>query len=352
MSMKTIYITAMAAGALMLCNCNRESLTDAGETLSDQTVKFVPSVSGGMAGDLSKGILFNESGSKEPLGKYVDNFMVTAYSSSSVQIIPDDATALGTYVTNGYQKVKKQTGAAGSYWMTVQKQTSTASSAPEDADDEYIWKQGEVMTFYAYANLPASGATMANTASGQTLTYTTVPADAADQTDILLGFYKGDGKTGPDDAKVMTGTASMEFSHPLTAVRFVKGMITDGITIKSISLEGVAESGTATMDSDGLIEWTVPSYIHTLSQSDDSGLAVDGKSYIGKPFIIIPQITKQDVNVTVAFSDHTSKSVSIATDNWQMGYVNTYTINYADRFLTVKAVSVEDFSNNNVKVNW
>ena len=356
----TLYITAIAAVALMLCGCQRESLTDIVGSQSDDVVKFVPTLSGGSGDARSKGTLYNESNSPVSLGKYFSEFMVVAWNSTPEERVIPDKYALGEDADHGfasagyisgdgvngyYQKVVRRNktdydatdNPNAQYWMTVQPQTSSASGAPEQADDEYIWKSGETKTFFAYANLPQNGATMANTASSQTLTYTEVPADASDQADILLGFYKGNGGG--------TGTAGIVFYHPLTAVKFIRGEMDESLKIKSISLEGVASRGTAkmevvkpapNMDETVNITWNyIGTYSHTVSQSAEAGLSVDATSkLVGEPFIIIPQnVVKNEVNVTVTLTDGTSGTTTIPagdTGEWQAGKTNTYTLNYGD----------------------
>ena len=341
--MKTRYIIAIAASLASCIACQKNDIGTV-YAVGDSIVRFAPSVSCGNVDALTKGTLYNETGDYVSLGKYVDNFMVAAWNTpegvTPAKVIPDDKVKTPeSYVTNAYQKVKKRTGAdGGEYWMTVQGQLDAFKTTLPDADDEYIWKKisdtkAETKTFYAYANLPLSGATVTNAdATGQTLEYTAVPATAAAQNDILLGYYKGEGKTGPSESEVMTGTAGIVFQHPLTAVKFVVGDIKDNKKITGISIKGLASSGQVTMDAAGALGvWTaISNYDLTASVSNSATLAKG--DVIGSPFVVIPQnLTAHSVDVTVTLEDGTGGTLTLNADNWQAGYTNTYTINFGTR---------------------
>ena len=201
---------------------------------------------------------------------------------------------------------------------------SSSSSAWVGTPTAY-WPQATVLNFLAYANLPGSQtATIALTGVS---TSHTVPATASEQTDILFGHYQGNGGN--------TGTAEIRFDHPLTAVRFKYGTMDGNPVIRSISLSGVAESGTATKVPDGTITWSgVDTYDYTVSQSDDSGLSVDATtSVIGEPFLIIPQkLTDNSVTVTVTFTDGTVVEVTLTSGEWKAGFTNTYILGYQDEW--------------------
>ena len=194
------------------------------------------------------------------------------------------------------------------------------------------WPQSTSLNFFAYANLPSSPTSQsaAITAAGVSTNHT-VPAAASNQTDILFGHYQGDGGG--------TGTAQIRFDHPMTAVRFLYGEITGSPSIKSISLEGVAETGKASMALDGTISWSgVSSYTHTVSQTNASGLplsTLEGyeAKLIGEPFIIIPQnLGANSVTVKVTFTDDTVVYGTLDTGSWDMRRTNTYTLGYLDEW--------------------
>lgn len=345
--MKARYIIAFVVIISSCIACQKNELEN-GYAESDCIVKFVPNVSESCVP--LKGTLDNESGTDKSLGKYVDEFMVAAWSSAKTQIIPDErAKDFGTtYVIGGYQKVMRRTSSDGSeYWMTIQPQK--VSGASTYADYEYIWKKDEIKTFYAYANLPATGATVENAdASGQTLIYT-VPATAPAQMDILIGSYQGDGKSG--SSAEMTGTASIKFEHPLTAVRFIRGEMDSECAI--IKLEGLAKDGQVTMnDTHVLEEWTgISDYSLTATLTNGAEL-VEGDP-IGDPFVVIPQdLAEHNIAVTVKLANGMSGTVELKEGKWKAGEINVYTINYIFNKLLLSPITVEDFSNQNVIVNW
>ena len=207
-----------------------------------------------------------------------------------------------------------------------------------------FWPKSTELSFFAYANLPGSQ-TATITKDGVSTAHT-VPATAADQTDILFGHYQGDGGS--------THTAEIRFEHPLTAVRFIRGEIEDDLIIKSIELDGIAKTGTASMDIDGTITWSgFGTHDYTVSQEGDAttGLPVNGTTgLIGEPFIIIPQ-TLSDNNVTVTVTFTTGQTVTATLDagQWKAGYTNTYTI--STDLTTTVIVSVDDQVSGNVKSN-
>ena len=241
---------------------------------------------------LTKGTLVNTTGSDKELQTYgIEEFPASAYN--------------GTTPIFENKAIKYTAGTPGK-WSTV---------------DTYYWPQRTSLTFFAYANLPGEQtATINNTGVS---TSHTVPATAAEQTDVLFGYYNGNGGN--------TGTAEIHFEHPLTAVCFKYGTIEGNPDIKSIELTGVAQAGTAGMSSNGTISWTgITSYGHAVSLSSETKLSVDETTkLIGEPFIIIPQqLAENNVKVKVTFIDGTAVEAVINSGVWQAGKTNTYTLKY------------------------
>ena len=211
------------------------------------------------------------------------------------------------------------------------------------------WPQATILKFLASANLPESEdvATVGFASTGVTLNYKSVPEDASAQKDILLGWYQGNGSG--------TGTAEICFGHPLTAVRFLYGDIDGNPSVKSITLEGVAASYTATMTPDGEITpGEVSDYSKTVSQNKSEGLDVDiVTGLIGEPFIIVPQdLEGHNVMLTVILSTDSGDVPVTATINageWKAGYTNTYRI--SSEALTTLTIMVDDRVSGNVKDN-
>lgn len=334
------------------------------------TLPMTLSVTSMEAGMATKATLINDpgttSGSVLPLGDFagkIDNtFWVAAWDATPSRIIPD-ATAKGfsdNYVAgsdlNGwYQKVMYRTkDVAGNdlttpYWMTMQPMSTELNpgvSTTGPADDEYIWKKivpenghAETKTFFAYANL-SGGATVTNTAAtSQTLTLESLP-----NKDILLGYYSGEGYSG-DPAK-MTGTAGIHFYHPLTAVKFKKGTISDGVTITGISIKGVYTSGKTTQNS------TAPSTFEwknlggsDFAATDETGTAslssvtVDENGFIGDAIVLIPETFASDAaRIEVTLDTPTgSKTLYYPLKGltFSAGCTNVFTIGYVNDYIDV-----------------
>lgn len=287
-------LIAVSLTALALAGCQRESLEPTGAAIKYKVAVTDTATKGELVNN-------NDGGdySDVTLASILSPFRAAAY---------DGATAV--FDTDGLDPAGVETVsyANGSWTMP----------------NIYYWPLQTELTFFAYANLPAEGSSVAITSSGQTLTHAIVPA-VAEQKDILLGYYQGRGVNG--------NTAEIRFSHPLTAVIFKKGDIGDE-AITSIALSGLAASGTVSMDADGIItDWQgVDDYTATSSQSEDNGLSVNGTTnVIGEPFIIIPQkLTDHSVSVTVTFTDGTEVAATLTTGEWKAGYTNTYTLNIAN----------------------
>ena len=407
MNMKTKYIIALAAGALALAGCQREELAEPGVLPGkDGIVTFAPSVSGidsefksGVSESgkrsltltsedgsyslpmscrvstfegsvLTKGALINDpnavTGTSKDLADFAttidSTFWVAAWNNAetSKPIIPDKELSGYTTADVKYQKVmyrkKDVTGKllANPYWMTMQPMDglNPGVTAIGPADDEYIWKKikgtddAEIKTFYAYANLPSSGASVAllDANAGQTLSHT-VSSSVSDHKDILMGFYSGDGSTGTPSEK--TGTASIHFYHPLSAIIFKVGNIEGVKSIDNISICGVYASGDATMDADKVgaavtdnkveeaVEWSNCTGSTTVSQNI-TGNIPDTGTELGEAFILIPQAfdAESSARIAVTFTLDDGSSLTLysplSSTEWLAGHVYRYSIGLAE----------------------
>ncbi len=203
---------------------------------------------------------------------------------------------------------------------------------------KYTWPVGVSKTFYAYGNLPSSGAAVTNPdATVQNLDYSVVPATAAAQKDILLGYYSGVGSSATDyNTDTNTeGVAEIVFYHPLTAVVFKQGDLGDIIKLKSITIEGVYKSGKTTQDGS-----TGRNFVWTDLSTDMQDVTIDLTSttlpgrnkQIGEAFLLIPQnLADNNVRITVvAVTPDGDKtfSTTLDTDEWKAGKTNVYTLGY------------------------
>jgi len=307
-----LLIYSLLPAAVMLSACQKDD-TGAGYEGEDMagTVMFSPVIAesaNDTKGEMKTGTEYGTA-----------PFMASAWTGTTNQF--------------GYTKVMQFTHATGSghtYWSTV------------DASDkvkEYMWKKDETKTFYAYSNLPSAtgAATMANiSSSSQTLAYdVTKVSTASAQTDILLGYYNGTGKTPAEVGK--TGTdwvghfAPINFRHPLSAIIFEKG--SEGWTgtekITEISIEGVYASGTCT--DNGTFSWGSRTGSTAVSMSNSSGLPIV-TDIIGETFFLIPQslgASAITIKATLDLGGGTINNVSatLSSDEWKAGLFYTYTLN-------------------------
>lgn len=258
----------------------------------------------------TKGTQLSADGNVHPLSEYVQTFCLTAYNSDKSEFIP----------SNTVVEYK------GGKWSM---------------SNQYVWVNSGHKYMTAYANLPAGcTATTAFTDSDSPVqTYAhTVPADAKDQIDILMGYFEGRGRLSSDGS---TRLASLKFNHPLTAVVFQADRMGGIKSVNNISLEGVYGSGTVTQTNtfDGSsdpvfnFEWAAGEKI-TSAQTVASGTLTSG-SVIGEPFLLIPQNLGTDnvkLTLNVTLNDDTAKSITAYLNqfSWEWGKTNIYTLSFGD----------------------
>ena len=203
--------------------------------------------------------------------------------------------------------------------------TITVVSKDQPADDEYIWKKSEKKTFYAYANVP-SDATVAliEKAGGQTMTCTGIPG-----TDVLMGYYQGEGKTGTGDAAKPTGTASIQFHHPLAAVKVKTGTLAEGVTISSVAIEKVYGKGALMVkQEEDTFTWTRGDEAEFKDENlvESIALTCDGEAEF-----VIPQTVPSKARIRVTLKeDGVPFNVysPLSGITWKADTVYTYTIGY------------------------
>jgi len=318
------YILSLIALAVLSSGCRQNDL-DIQNLDGEERLLFSPVIESGTKGDMITGTSYGTT----------RDFYASAWNGTSSQF--------------GYTKVKRfqhTTGSLHGYWSTV------------DGSDkllEYFWRKngstGETKTIYAYANLPSTtgAATMTNTtSSSQKLTYdVTKAATDFTQTDILLGYYNG---TGEKKTDYVGRFAQINFRHPLTVVKFKKGIIegfdpaTDKIT--KISLSNVYANGECV--DNGSFTWTTGSSVATVSMSSSTGLAIDGtSSLIGGPLFIIPQnlATKSftiGLDVTIDGTDY-SASCIVDSKNLEAGKYYVFELSYNPGLMAGLIATVGDW---------
>lgn len=196
--------------------------------------------------------------------------------------------------------------------------------------DAYKWKTGKTYTFFAYTNLPSSTSTAVAsiTEGGVSLNYKAVPESASDQNDMMLGYYSGNGGG--------TGTAAINFYHPLAAIKFTVGDIVGVQNISSIRISGVYASGTTSLaggTGTPTFTWSNTSSTKTVSQTIAGNLPSKG-SQLGTTFILIPQTISSSPKLSVEMSatlvDGKNKIITadLTSGTFEAGKTNIYAVNY------------------------
>lgn len=243
------------------------------------------------------------------------------------------------------------------YSYTSDNDTKPKKFIDDDVKKDYNWTATELWPdagsydyaqFYALTPYNKQITELTPQADGSMPSFTyTVPTDITKQSDLLAATQT----VGANRAE--GSTVDMKFYHLLTAVDVVLGQMPSGVTVKSVSIGGVADKGTFANSA-----WT-PSTTSTGSFSATE-LSVDAASNQnvsllsgkGSYMMMIPQTlptgAKLSVNVDVPEGSKTSNytlSADIAGDKWQMGHTYTYTISTSavgkGYFLTVTPANSE-----------
>ena len=362
-----------AATAMTFAACQRESVV--GMSGQDRPLSFVPSVS-------SQNGTLNSTASKSVTIQSADGSISLPLECSVCDGMPgtqfaDTATGADSTATKAaqYNTVSELQDNIGTFRVTAWNSDNTKFIPTDESTEGTVnytsgrwtlvgtaplWKNADVKTFFAYTNLPAGATVTCSDDASQTFSYATLKTDAADQNDALLGYYQGNGDRDGDG--VSDGVARIRFIHPLTAVVFKQGDF-EGITdVKSLSIEGVYDGGTAAVtysyDPDGNlvphINWgTSRSTTTTVSQTVTGDMPGKG-NMLGVPFIILPQdLATQDVTIkAVVTADSGDQEImaELKTGSWVEGKTNTYTLGY-DAHTYTYTFTLEDPSKANLTFN-
>lgn len=182
--------------------------------------------------------------------------------------------------------------------------------------------------FYALAPYDSQVTNLKTQTDGSMPSFTyTVPKTISEQHDLLAAVQT----VGAN--RVEGSAVDMKFYHLLTAVDVVLGQMPDGVTVKSVSVSGVANQGIFSNS-----EWTPASSTGTFSATGLSIVAANNKNVSllsgkGSYLMMIPQTVPAGAKLSVGISvqegstsSNYTLSTSIAGDKWQMGHTYTYTI--------------------------
>lgn len=196
----------------------------------------------------------------------------------------------------------------------------------------YYWPgAAHALQFYAYAPADA-GFTAPTSSSSTTLADYTVPADVAQQRDIVVANTT---ELSGNNNQVVP----LQFKHICTAVRFVVGSEIQPGTITNITLKGVKRSGSYDMANS---QWTLGETAADFSQSPNK--TTDGNTTEGDEittdegtFMMLPQTLAEGASVEIVFHDNMSNqdrtlTASIAGQEWPMGKTVTYKLSISPEY--------------------
>lgn len=272
-----------------------------------------------------------------------------------VEVYTDSAKTKGTLVNDlaGFRNVHGNTFTVSAYkgaTAVFTNQTATYSTASKwTLSTARRWPTGDTYEFFGYtASAPTVTFSQNGSPSSASIASYTSPSAAGNQTDFLLGYYKGTGSNG---------AAPMHFSHPLTSVRFEFVSFPASIKIKSISLTGIKNSGSCVarfVNANGhtpTYTWTTGSNTSTFTQTFSS-LAPASVSAV--PFVLIPQTfaagSTSSIQIVANYggADRTI-SVRIASASapktWNAGITYVYRLSYS----ASTGIDVEDVVQNQIK---
>jgi hypothetical protein len=217
---------------------------------------------------------------------------------------------------NVVSKIKKSDSETSYVYIN---QAYTLSSGVYVGDTNYYWPgSGWTLDFYAAANAEIDTDKLS-------LSYS-VPTSIADQKDILVATPKT-GVAGDNNEVV-----PLSFSHICTSVQFVVSSIPSDMSLKTVRLSGVANSGNYSFSSS---EWTLESSTGSFELTDDNGLstAEDGSvTSDDNCFMMLPQSfgsdseAKVEVVLTDATKSEKTYTASLAGMEWKTGEVVKYSI--------------------------
>ena len=210
---------------------------------------------------------------------------------------------------------------------------SVGTGAIWSTEQIYYWPGADhSFQFYAWAPTDAGGLTTPSSPSSKELKYT-VPADAADQKDIVVATTNE--IPGNNNAAV-----PLNFKHICTAVRFAVGSQMQPGSIKSVALKGVKNAGTYDMVAG---TWTLGDATVDFSQElnkETTGSEANGAEITSAEgtFMMLPQTLPADAMVEVVFTNANASGVdrtltaSIGNTEWKTGTTVTYILSITPEY--------------------
>lgn len=197
-----------------------------------------------------------------------------------------------------------------------------ASNGTFQCADKRYWIDDASATidFYAFTPYQPTGLTLPDTKESTVLSYS-VPAEAADQIDLMLAVRKG---VRADYNQAV----ELAFRHLLAGVRVRFTAIPAGWNVRSIRFSGINMSGS--------LDFAAATPVWTQSGSRDAAMQTAGDVGVETLFMTIPQTyTSADKPVTleVVVNDGTADRTftsDLTSIDWAMGKITTYNISVND----------------------
>ena len=226
------------------------------------------------------------------------------------------------------------TPSAASYMRTVRVKKSEAWNT------SYYWPgAGRRISFFASAPYGSPGLTAFNDGASGTPPYLsyTVPADVADQKDLLVA--------SSTDRPGNTNTAeALAMKHALTAVRFVTGDDMLAGTVSKITLKNVYSTGKLPLTA--LPAWYDLGGTTDFAQTFSPEVVAPDPQAPGTPltpetatFMMLPQMLPTNAQIEVIYTDNLTGTqrmltADIAGKTWPMGKTVTYRISTSSIVVT------------------
>lgn len=186
------------------------------------------------------------------------------------------------------------------------------------------WPGADKVQFFGYYPKGYSAVSVKSVANGTPVLNFTVPANVADQKELLVaktGEYSGDAEQ----------IVAMPFRHALTAIQFSAGDdLKPGITIKKISVKGVASKGEVKLSD---VTWS--------NQNTNADYTIDNINFVSavggnktitsgdKTLMLLPQTVPAGAIIEVVMNDEHGDHILKAAVNgqsWNAGDRITYRI--------------------------
>lgn len=156
-------------------------------------------------------------------------------------------------------------------------------------DSSWLWPEGTEYAFFAYFPAGLSNAPEITKDGLGEYNY-----DTSCQTDVMFGYYKGEGNKG---------VAPILFKHPLASLNFVVGdMVGVGI-INGVAVDGICKNGVCTPSEDCTsFKWAAGTDFTGSYDCPDLDLEPVADSVIGEPYLMIPMTIGTENKLTVHLS--------------------------------------------------